>query len=238
VTVKAVLFDLFDTLVAESRTPPTRASTLGGALGLEDRPFRVEWQARRPLVVSGRLSFAEALTQISMRLIGSVDTAAVEGICEQRIREKAIVFAAIDDGVAALVSQLRGQGLRLAVISNCFAEDVSAWPDCVLSQEFHCSVFSCSAGVTKPDPEIYRTAMRQLGVDPEAAIFVGDDGDRELFGAARVGLRAFRADWFVDRDANAPSSSGRTRGLANPQDVLRIVTGGPGSHAFPDDELL
>jgi hypothetical protein len=40
--VKAVLFDLFETLVTESGTQPTRASRLGGALGLEDAAFRVE----------------------------------------------------------------------------------------------------------------------------------------------------------------------------------------------------
>jgi hypothetical protein len=38
--------------------------------------------------------------------------------------------------VAALISQLRGQGLSLAVISNCFAEDVSAWPAWPLARRF------------------------------------------------------------------------------------------------------
>jgi FMN phosphatase YigB (HAD superfamily) len=156
--VKAVLFDLFETLVTESWTQPTRASSVGDALGLEGEAFRVEWKARRPRVVLGRLSFGDALTEISRTLIGSVDTAAVERVCEQRIREKAIAFAATDEEVSALISQLRGQRLSLAVVSNCFAEDVSAWPTWPLAREFQCSVFSFEARVAKPDPEIYLKA--------------------------------------------------------------------------------
>ena len=223
--VRAVLFDLFETLVTESWTQPTRASSVGGALGLESEAFRVEWKVRRPRVVLGRLSFGEALTEISRTLIGSVDTAAVERICEQRAREKAIAFAAMDDDVAALISQLRGQGLSLAVISNCFAEDVSAWPTWPLAREFQCAVFSYVVGVAKPDPGIYLKATRGLGVESDTAVFIGDGGDDELVGAERTGLRAFRADWFLRRGSHAGSSNGGSVGLANPHDVLSIVTG-------------
>jgi hypothetical protein len=54
--VRAVVFDLFETLLTVTGTQPTRASSVGAALGLEREPFRVEWKARRPHVVSGRLS--------------------------------------------------------------------------------------------------------------------------------------------------------------------------------------
>ena len=58
-------------------------------------------------------------------------------------------------------------------------------------------MFSCEAGLAKPDPEIYRKAMRELGVEAETTVYVGDGGDDELAGAQRAGLRAFRAEWFV-----------------------------------------
>jgi HAD superfamily hydrolase (TIGR01509 family) len=221
--VKAVVFDLFETLVTESGTQPTRASRLGGALGLEDAAFRVEWKARRPRIVLGHLSFHEALTEISRTLIGRVDTVAVARACEERVREKSIAFAAIDEDVVALVSELRGRGLRLAVISNCFAEDVRSWPTWPLACEFQCSVFSCVAGLAKPDPEIYVKATRGLGVEPDAAVFIGDGGDGELVGAGRAGLRAFRADWFSSRWPHVRSSDSGV-GLANPREVLSLVT--------------
>jgi HAD superfamily hydrolase (TIGR01509 family) len=222
--VRAVVFDLFETLVTELGTQPTRVSSVGAALGLEREAFRVEWKAARPHVVSGRLSFGEALTQISRTLAGRVDTIAIERACEQRMRQKAAVFAAVDQEVSTLIVQLRAQGLSLAVISNCFAEDVSGWPAWPLAREFQQTVFSCVAGLAKPDPEIYLKAIRGLGVQPDTAVFIGDGGDDELAGAQRAGLRGFRADWFSLRRGHAGPSLPGSEGLANPRDVLRIVS--------------
>jgi len=101
--VRAVVFDLFETLVTEIGIQPTPVSSVGAALGLERETFRVEWKVLRPHVVLGRVSFGEALTQISRTLAGRVDTAAVERACEQRTREKATVFAAIDKDVSTLI---------------------------------------------------------------------------------------------------------------------------------------
>jgi HAD superfamily hydrolase (TIGR01509 family) len=210
--VRAVLFDLFETLVTESGTQPTRASRLGGALGLDSEAFRIQWKTRRPRVVLGELSFGEALAEISCLLTGSVNSAAVRRVCAQRIREKALAFAKIDPYVSALIGRLRTRGVSLAVISNCFAEDVAAWPAWPLARDFQCSVFSYVAGMAKPDPAIYLTATRALDVEPEDAMFIGDGGDDELVGAGRAGLRVCRADWFSTRshhmtDAGKPLRS-------------------------------
>jgi putative hydrolase of the HAD superfamily len=221
--IRAVVFDLFETLITESRVPPTRASSLGDALKLEREAFRVEWKARRPRVVLGQLSFGEALTDISRALTGRVDAAAVQRVCEQRIREKALAFAELDEEVAALIGELRRMDLALAVVSNCFAGDVSAWSRWPLAREFQCAVFSFAAGVAKPDPEIYLKATRALRAEPEATVFVGDGGDEELVGAERAGLRALRAAWFQRRWAHFTASNGREVGLANPLDVLTFV---------------
>ena len=96
-----------------------------------------------------------------------------------------------------MVRELRARHVTLGVISNCFAEGVSAWSTWPLAREFESRVFSCEAGLAKPDPEIYRKAMRELGVEAETTVYVGDGGDDELAGAQRAGLRAFRATWFV-----------------------------------------
>lgn len=222
--VRAIVFDLFETLVTELGTQPTRVSSVGAALGLDREAFRVEWKAARPHVVSGRLSFGEALTQISRSLAGRVDTIAIERACRQRMREKAAVFAAVHQDVSTLILQLRARGLSLAVVSNCFAGDVGAWSAWPLAREFQQTVFSCVAGVAKPNLEIYLKATRGLRVEPDAAVFIGDGGDDELAGAERAGLSAFRADWFSRRRAHAGPSLPWSEGLATPRDVLRIVS--------------
>ena len=220
--IKAVLFDLFETLITESHVAPTRASSLAHALGLERQAYRAEWKARRPRIVVGELSFADALTEISQALAGTVDTATVRGICQQRMREKAAAFARTDDQVMTLITELARRDVRLGVISNGFKEDVLPWSDWGLAPAFQCAVFSCDEGVAKPNPEIYLRAVRRMAVPPEATVYVGDGGDNELAGAERVGLRACRAAWFDGRSS---------QGLPWPEftncgDVLTLVAAG------------
>jgi putative hydrolase of the HAD superfamily len=220
--IKAVLFDLYETLITEAHLAPTRASSLADALGLERQAYRAEWKARRPRIVVGELSFADALTEVSQTLAGTVDTAAVQRICRQRIREKAAAFAHPDDQVTTLITGLVRSGVGLGVVSNGFREDVLPWSDCSLAPAFQCTAFSCEEGVAKPDPEIYRRAMRRLRVQPETTVYIGDGGDNELNGAEQAGLRAFRAAWFV---------RGSSQGPAWPEfttcgDVLRLVAAG------------
>ena len=101
--IKAVLFELFETLITESRVHPTRAGSLAATLGLEQEAYRAEWKARRPRIVVGELSFAEALTEVSQTLVGTVDTTVVQRICQQRMREKAAAYARMEDQVTTLI---------------------------------------------------------------------------------------------------------------------------------------
>ena len=44
--------------------------------------------------------------------------------------------------------------------------------------------------VRKPDPRIYLLACDRLAVEPQACLFVGDGGSRELSGAENAGMNA------------------------------------------------
>lgn len=220
--INAVLFDLFETLITESHLEPTRASTLGPALGLEREPYRREWTARRPRVVVGKLSFAEALTEACKALSGTVNKAAVQDICQQRIREKEPAYSAIDHQIVTLITELVRRDVRLGVISNGFKEDVLGWPGCSLAPAFQCTAFSCEEGVAKPAPEIYLRAVRRLGARAETTVYIGDGGDNELAGAEEAGLRAYRAAWFA---ARSPIPLPWPE-LARCDDVLKLVAAG------------
>jgi putative hydrolase of the HAD superfamily len=197
--VKAILFDLFETLITESGSVPTRASSLGPDLGCEREAFRIEWRAVRPHVKVGRLSFREALGNIATRLGGHGDPAVVQRLLDARMREKAELFAHIEPPVLTMIQRLRSRDVKLGVVSNCFAEDVVAWPRCSLARYFDCSLYSFEAGVAKPDPVIYLEATRRLQVDVRHTLFIGDGADDEFAGARQAGLRAYRARWFRRR---------------------------------------
>ena len=101
----------------------------------------------------------------------------------------ALAFAPVH-GAAETVARLRSAGLRLAVVAN--------W-DCALPEHleaiglldaFDTVVTSARAGVAKPDPAIFQLALRELGVEPDRALHVGDEPIDEQ-GARAAGL-AFR----------------------------------------------
>jgi HAD superfamily hydrolase (TIGR01509 family) len=168
------------------------------------------------------VSFADALGEISRSLNGRVDVGAIQRVRQDRTREKAAACARIDDTVRELVTALANQGIRLAVISNGFEEDVSGWWRCSLAPQFQCTMFSWAEHVAKPDPEIYLRAMRQLGANAAEAVYIGDGADDELRGAERAGLRAWRAAWYV-RD---PPSNGAWPELTTCEDVLSLIAAG------------
>lgn len=220
--IKAVLFDLFETLVTEQGTMPSRASSLGAVLGIDGAAFRTAWKRQRPRVLRGHLSFADALVEIGVRLGTAVDPAVVQSVCELRVREKRVCFQQIPLELIAVVRRLHEQGIKLAVVSNCFPEDVDAWSGCAVARYFDTTVFSFEAGVVKPEPRIYLEAVRRIGVEPTHTLFVGDGGDDELLGAERVGLRPVRAAWF-DNAVAGELTSAAPPCVAAWRDILQLV---------------
>jgi HAD superfamily hydrolase (TIGR01509 family) len=221
--VHAILFDLFETLITESRHPPSGVSSLAPEFGCAREAFRAQWKTRRPAVSAGRLSFRQALSDVVIALGGHADEAMLQRICDDRVRAKARPFAQIDPYVLTTLDHLRSWGLRLGVISNCFAEDVVDWPHSSLAARFDCTVFSFEVGLAKPDPAIYLEATRRLGVSASDTWFIGDGQDDELPGAERAGLRSFQALWFLKRWSHfrEPPSSPST--LARVEEILPLV---------------
>ena len=200
--VKAVIFDLYETLVTQSGTSVPRAGALGESLGLDATAYRQQWKQLRPRALCGELTFRQTLLECGARLGSAVSADRVRQACDDRTRANTAIFQKIDPAMIALARDLHARGIRLGTISNCMAEDVAGWRDCALAPYFHAAVFSFAIGVTKPHPHIYRETLRQLGVDPSDALYIGDGGDDELAGAVRAGLRAAQAAWFVSREAS------------------------------------
>lgn len=71
------------------------------------------------------------------------------------------------------------------------------WKDSALYPYFDGAVFSCQAGLLKPDPEIYHCALRKIGCVPEECVFIGDGGSQELMGAKAVGMTTVLSE-FLD----------------------------------------
>jgi len=221
--IQGVLFDLFETLVTESGALMRRASSLAAELGVNEDAYRKQWRSRRLDIVLGRCSFRDTLAQIVRTLGGTPDAKLLEHLWSERVKQKAAVLGTVEPDLLAAIDALRARGLKLAVVTNSFAEDVAGWDSSPLRSLFDVTLFSCAAGLAKPDLEIYLLACRELRVPPDRTLFIGDGGDDELAGARTAGLRASRALWFLSRWPHAPVARDEP-GLWHAADVLHAAT--------------
>ena len=58
-----------------------------------------------------------------------------------------------------------------------------------ISSYFNFFLTSAEIGVCKPDPAIFEAAIDQANCNPENIVHVGDDPERDVRGAARMGMR-------------------------------------------------
>lgn len=102
-------------------------------------------------------------------------------------------FRLHEDAVPAMDS-LEADGVRLGVVSNwdCALPDHLAALGAV--DRFVVVAASAAVGAAKPDPAIFRHALRVAGVDAARAVHVGDRMAEDYEGARAAGLQALLLD--------------------------------------------
>jgi putative hydrolase of the HAD superfamily len=95
--------------------------------------------------------------------------------------------------VNEVLANLHGR-FDLAIVSNFDGRLRMILEHLGLSKYFGHIFLSSELGADKPDPEIYRRALRLSGARPNETLHVGDDPERDWRGAAAAGLSIFRLD--------------------------------------------
>lgn len=125
---------------------------------------------------------------LPQRLVPKVKSALIDAYAIPALQ----VPPAVDQGARATLEVLARRGVRLGVVSNTMRT-----PGSVLRQILDRSgllaplkvlTFSDECGIRKPDPEIFRITLRQMGVAPEETVHVGDDPILDVEGARDAGL--------------------------------------------------
>lgn len=87
---------------------------------------------------------------------------------------------------------------KLAVVSDAWPSLENVFYKSGLRKYFLSFVVSSEIGVTKPDELMYRTALNELDVLPDEAVFI-DDNIKNCEGACKLGIHSFTLcrDWRV-----------------------------------------
>lgn len=183
--VRAIVFDLWDTIVDFRSDESERAHReIAERLGVPYERFREVWYEEELYRKRNTGPLAPCFTAALATLGIDADVEELVGRRRDFMREQLLPR----DGLLETLEALGDRGLRVGLISNCTEEVADCWPDTTFARFFDAAVFSATACLAKPDPEIYLLAARELGVDPEECIFVGDGANDELRGARDVGM--------------------------------------------------
>ena len=126
------------------------------------------------------------------------------------------------DGISEMLTALRAHGLQLAIVSN----KLQAGVDELYVRYFRATV-SVAVGERppmprKPAPDMVFTALRQLGVTADEAVYVGDS-DVDLQTAHNSGLPCIAVLWgFRDRDFLV--AHGANTFAATPAEVVHLLS--------------
>lgn len=128
-------------------------------------------------------------------------------------------YRLFDDARPALEA-LAGPGVTLGVVSNFepWLEDVLALQG--VDHLFAAVAISGKLGVAKPDPEIFRAALKEAGAEPEATVHVGDQPVNDVAAARAVGITPV----LIDRYGRHPDPDGVHR-VEDLPGLVRLVYG-------------
>ncbi len=196
---KAVFFDLFFTLANLEYQQENEFTLLDIS--------RNEWEssAENPQVynlrATGRIKDEkEMIKSMVAGLPFSVNDGQLEKLVEIRNNRYRKSLTDIHPDILFTLKQLKENGIKLCLVSNADIIDKKYWPVSPLKDYFDDAIFSCDAGIVKPDKAIYLLAMEKLGVDAADSLFIGDGGSDELAGAKAVGMTTVLTEFMTVKD--------------------------------------
>lgn len=212
-TVDAVVFDFDYTLTVPDRprqevldeaTDAVGAPRLSREAYLEAHSRHLDSDTRVPI-------FAELLPEDA-----DTDPEALADAYREKVADSLVAVAGVPGLLAAL-----GEEYRLGLLTNGPADaqqsklDRFEWVE-----EFDAIAITGNLDAGKPDERAFRAILDALGVDPDEAVYVGDDPDADVHGAQAAGMYAVHvvyeggpdpvpdADAVVERDALADELPG------------------------------
>lgn len=95
-----------------------------------------------------------------------------------------------------LLGQLKSGGYVLGLVSNASPDAAEIVDQVGLTDQIDHVVISGAVGFSKPDPEIFRIALRMTGGRADQTVHVGDLYEADVVGARNAGIRGI----LLDRD--------------------------------------
>jgi putative hydrolase of the HAD superfamily len=235
--IKAVLFDMFDTLMLIEKDhefyPPSMQRMYQylyrQGIDVSFEKFQDTYiQERDRLYAKADLNWEEPHFNVriseTLKKLGysypassPIVAAATNEFCEEFMK-----YVRIDADAEATLKTLHGK-YSLGIVSNF------AIPECVLKllKErgidglFDAVVVSGAVNKRKPAGEIFNTALRMMGVSAAETVFVGDTLDADIGGAKAVGMHAIYIERRPQKQLEKTGPDQTIKNLSELPNILR-----------------
>jgi len=205
--IKAIFFDAVGTLFFLTRTVGDHYALVGSEVGLTldarqlDRAFHTAWNQMPPrTAIDGpRPDDDKGWWRQLVDLV--LDQAALSLSEFDRDNFFEIAYEHFAEAgawelypeVVSVLEKLQPR-FQLAVISNFDGRLRFILGHLGISKYFAHVFISSELGADKPDTEIFRRAVKLIGLKPNQVLHVGDDSERDWKAAAAAGLSVFKLD--------------------------------------------
>jgi putative hydrolase of the HAD superfamily len=215
--IKAVLFDMFDTLMLIERNHEFYSPSLmrmyrylnNHGINVSFEEFNQAYiKARDELYAKADANLEEPHFNVrisdTLKSLGynyddsnPIVTQATSEFCEEFMK-----FVRIDDDAEAILRSLHRK-YKIGLVSNF------AIPECVhkllkasnIDGFFDVIVISGAINKRKPSPEIFQRTLKMLDVSADETVFVGDTIDADIEGPKAVGMKAIYIERRIQKES-------------------------------------
>lgn len=221
--LKAVIFDMYETLITLYESPPYFGTQIAIDAGIEEEKFQELWNSKEEDRTIGKITLEEIL-EIILKENGCYSENKMNYIVGKRIKYKEEAFEHLHSEIIPMLKLLKEKGMLIGLISNCFSEESVVIKKSILYPFFDAVCLSFDEGMKKPDKAIFKRCLEKLNVQPDECLYVGDGGSGELESAKMVGMKAVQAVWYLKEDTNQPSKrKAEFENVETPLDILDFL---------------
>jgi len=204
--IRAILFDMFDTLMLIEKNHEFYNPALmrmyrylnKNGIDIEFEKFNAEYIKNRDRIYAeADLNFEEPHFNVrvleTLKSLGYSHEASSPIVAEatNEFCEEFMTYVRIDKNTDKMLRSVHGK-YKLGVVSNF------AIPECVIrlleaneiDRMFDVIMVSAAVNKRKPSPEIFKITLKALGVSASETVFVGDTIDADIEGPKAVGMKA------------------------------------------------
>lgn len=220
--IKLVIFDLDNTLTDFMRMKESAVEAAVDAMldaGLRFPPGEIKDKIYEVYEREG-IEFQSVFDDVLRELIGEVDFKILAAgiVAYRRAREASLVLY---PHARVTLFELMKRGIRLAVVSD--APRKEAWLRlCYLQLQhmFDMVLTFDDTGEKKPSPKPFRRVLEHFSVEPHEALMIGDWPERDITGAAKLGITTVFARYG---DTFGTAESGARYEITDMLDLVEIV---------------